>query len=167
MKKRKLKGLGLFALLTLAFNPIITNAATLETACNVSVSGNDITLGGHPTTSLNFAVDGTGFPGTGGANAQVRLCFYSTLPTLADTTSCDVAVTEQTGINYVSLYGVASDTSCIWSYVVDGNNGNSRANAVVGAQPPLTQSVPIFSPLGFLVLLSGLVWFGNRKKVKI
>jgi len=114
----------------------------------------------------------TNFPNQGDSGS---ICFFPSLPTIAQIDSdCDTTVTETDGItNYIAQFHISADTSvqptyCLYQYDIDfANTADVRTNpvvAVAAANPIPATEVPIFSPLGLLAMLSGMLWFGRRSR---
>ena len=161
MLKTKLYKWALMALLTLS--PSASFAVTQEAACAAAIVGGGTAIQfSHPSFIGQLPTDGSAFPSPGGEGGGIRVCHYSSAPTLGQTTVCNVATTEVTGTNFASIYDGGTDTACIYSYEV-AVAGNARAAPAVIAAATV-QSVPIFSPFGLLVLLSGLLMYGKRRK---
>ncbi|HIP95178.1 MAG TPA: hypothetical protein EYH20_07550 [Leucothrix sp.] len=156
---------GLIALISAT--PSISFAATQEANCSTAVINGGASIQFyHPGFTGQLPTDGSGYPIRGGEGGGIRVCYYSTNPTLSQTETCDTSKTETSGTTYGSIYDVATDTSCIYSYEIDSATNNSRSSAtVVAAAAP--QAVPIFSPFGLLALLSGLLLYGKRRSATL
>ncbi len=102
----------------------------------------------------------------GGVN--VRYCFFSSAPSSVDTT-CNTAITENAGTNFIAtitLTGVPQPESCLYSYELNTANPDMRTNGAITPLAPVIAptAVPIFTPLGLLAMMSGLLWFGKRRR---
>jgi len=111
-----------------------------------------------------------GFSGVSGAN-NIRACNFSSLPTLADMdTTCNIATSETNlQTNYVALLhtnALPSPTFCLYQYDIDTGAVDVRTNGALVAvlAPSPATAVPIFTPLGLLAMMSGLLWFGKRRR---
>ncbi len=131
----------------------------------------DSILGGTNSASPP-AANGAGLiPGSNNPNLNlgedVRACFFTLLPTLADMdTTCNVVPTEtDLQTNYLALLhtnALPSPTFCLYQYDIDLAAVDVRTNAAVVTLG--STAVPIFTPLGILAMMSGLLWFGKRRR---
>jgi len=148
--------------------PSISFAATQEASCSTAViNGGTAIQFYHPGFTGQLPTDGSGYPISGGEGGGIRVCYYSTNPTLSQTETCDTSKTETSGTTYGSIYDVATDTSCIYSYEIDSATNSRSSAVVVAAAAPPAHAVPIFSPFGLLALLSGLLLFGKRRSAAL
>lgn len=155
--------LALLSLLTITSSASF--AATQDAACSTAtVLGGNALQFYHPGFTAQLPTDGSGYPAPGGEGAGIRVCHHSNPPTLDQTETCDVAATESSGTHYASIYVAGTDSSCIFSYEISAADNSRSTPAVVAATPPPVQAVPIFSPLGLLLMLSGLLLYGRRKR---
>lgn len=157
---------GLVALISTTSS--ISFAATQETSCSTAViNGGAAIQFYHPGFTGQLPTDGSGYPIHGEEGGGIRVCYYSSNPTLSQTETCNIATTETSGTTYASIYDAATDTSCIYSYDIDSVTNSRSSAAVVAAAAPPAHAVPIFSPFGLLALLSGLLLYGKRRSVAV
>jgi len=128
-----------------------------------------LSLGGNvPLSVLNIDRTSTVIRSGYSSGLNGRICYFATTPTTAPDTSCSVATSEvDGGTSYMALLNTTDETYCLYQYNVNTNASPVRFfSGVFSLVPPQTTpvNVPIFTPLGLLGLLSGLLWFGNRRK---
>lgn len=123
-----------------------------------SPAGNPSFSYSHDRTEL---ISGGGIHTTSGE--LLRRCYYDSSPDPQVTPSadCDTSATERNNAtNYMTVLNTDDNTYCLYVYEVN----------LSLAPPPAVNptSVPIFTPLGLLAMVSGLLWFGKRRrKLKI
>ena len=93
---------GLIALISAT--PSISFAATQEANCSTAVINGGASIQFyHPGFTGQLPTDGSGYPIRGGEGGDIRVCYYSTNPTLSQT--------ETSGTTYASIYDADTDTS--------------------------------------------------------
>ncbi len=154
--------------------------ATQYSSCIVGVTDTDIRLQSPRPglVSTVFQHDSGVLPGL--LTNLDRRCIFNILPSSVHSDNnflsadCPTTTTEidQT-TNYMAFINVSTNEYCLYQYDLDTNGSlnRRRITAVAAATTPPppstpinTQSVPIFSPLGILAMLSGLLWFGRRNR---
>ncbi len=93
-----------------------------------------------------------------GLGESLRRCYYDSSPDPQVTPSadCDISATERNNTtNYMTVLNTDDNTYCLYVYKVK-----------LSLDPPVVNptSVPIFTPLGLLAMVSGLLWFGKRRR---
>ena len=141
------------------------NTSTSNSRLPNSILGVTNTVG-TPSSNIAFLVPGANVvnynPGE-----DVRVCFFASLPTLADMdTTCNILPTEtDLQTNYAAFLhtnALPSPTFCLYKYDIDLAAADVRTNGAVVVLAPT--AVPIFTPLGLLAMMSGLLWFGKRRR---
>ena len=99
----------------------------------------------------------------------LRRCFSTTPPSLNPVpaqSNCQNS-SEVNGTNYLLELNVSTDKYCIYKYEINDAQAIPRTSPSVLSllvQPINPTSVPIFTPLGLLAMVSGLLWFGKRRR---
>ena len=154
--------------------------ATQYSSCIVSVDATRIRLQSpRPGLVSTLFQHSTGvLPGFRSVSNGItyRRCIFNALPSSVPnaanllSVACPIATTEidQT-TNYMAFINESTEEYCLYKYDFDTTAAQFRFNlsSVSAAQAPAqgsTQAVPIFTPLGLLAMLSGLVWFGRRRR---
>ncbi|MGK0270369.1 MAG: hypothetical protein ACI88H_001014 [Cocleimonas sp.] len=105
-----------------------------------------------------------------GTYSTTRPTTASTTP-ITDTTSPEpVLMPGETTIVFLSLGANSNNDTCTYSYTLasDAGGGLTRSNIAHYAllPPDVTNpaAVPLFTPIGLVATISGLLWFGRRRK---
>lgn len=157
--------------------------AVLGTSCDLSTTDTSSAAFYYPNgTPINFLNSNTDqlYSGAVLGGGGLKYCFFPALPSAIDMkTTCDVTATETNkNLNYVALIDTSAlpqPTYCLYQYHVDtdilikGGSGDGRTDGALVAALALPSTVtptavPIFTPLGILTMLSGLLWFGKRRR---
>ena len=100
---------------------------------------------------------------------DLRVCVFTSLPSLTDmNTTCDIVPAETNlQTNYVAFLhtnALPSPTFCLYKYDIDLAAVDVRTNGALVTTFASPAAVPIFTPLGLLAMMSGLLWFGKRRR---
>ena len=95
----------------------------------------------------------------------IVVCFTSTFPDSNDI-ACEgpspaFTIPDATPF-YANLVNTVTNTRCAYEITLD--SVNATASAMIVAQPA---AIPVFTPLGLVATIGGLLWFGRRRRIKL
>ena len=165
----------IYSFLALSTSTTTVYGATLSNNCAVNIiSPTQIELIG-PTLGITTIT-----PAAIGSNASTGItlgngtfqCISLTAPTDLTTPPCAPPTTTVTAPGdgsplYLSQYDLTNDIYCAYEAVLTPTAVS--AMAFVPPTIPATNptSVPIFTPVGIIATISGLLWFGRRRTLKV
>jgi len=148
--------------------------------------GRTLTINGATQNDNNFGIiAGTGTNVQGAVfNNSIAYSFRTfdtVVPTTASNTPITVADINDEPVStliaqqvFISIGAGLGDEVCTYEYTLQGvGTALTRTfgpNAIITRQPPAAidpTAVPIFTPLGIFATVSGLIWFGRRRSIKL
>ncbi len=139
--------------------------------CTVSqLGGNSVSLA--TPISGQFTVLSTSSAGLNVMNPSVFAAGYAACFTMSspdsDDSTCEgpnpYMIPDTATSFYANYTAPGVPFRCVYEVTLDPGNGT--AVAVHNLQLPPT-AVPIFTPLGIIATISGLLWFGRRRLIKV
>lgn len=147
-----------------SFAPVYAATPAPASECFTGPSAPLGVMIGVPSSPLNYFY----IPFILGRTAIVQTAPPETLgqcetesPNDADLTVCGPPFTISTSPFYVQTFNTTSDTYCNYQITLTPTTASAT---YLPPQPQTTTSVPIFTPIGLIATISGLLWFGRRRK---
>ncbi|MEB8433220.1 hypothetical protein OO007_13355 [Cocleimonas sp. KMM 6892] len=116
--------------------------------------------------NVNDDITDSGYSGVIGTSFRIEIfdAFPPSTTIINDTSSLTPVTASQAFLKYSDF---STGDYCLYSFITTPQTATGlRSNFVAVLAPPnaTAAAVPIFTPLGLIVTISGLLWFGRRRK---
>lgn len=181
---RRWLGWGFLAVVTASPAYSAPGDAYAVTACSTTSINNGIAFDFPNTNNLNQTVITVPFfpDGVAGLGFVLntpplyRFITYSSVPPLSSSltplttfnTTDEPQSTSSAQTVYVSVGAGVNNEVCTYQYTLSGvGQALTRTNTIPYTRMAAATAVPLFTPLGLIATITGLLWFGRRRSIKL